>query len=188
MMPEPLFELEGAAVPKSLSDLKNLSLDTVVLEGVMKENNGGVELRDLPSNHSAGDEQLARQHVPHFYRGYPNEEEVERIKETVNKFSEITGPCSMLVGSPQELVAHMLAGYQVSHFHYILGKKANIKGSFPKYCCGTSSLNVMLSLIELGYPNAALAENREFGHCYVILPFVTKLGGAKGLYCDRPDL
>ena len=117
------------------------------------------------------DSEYYRLLVPHFFGGEDSPDE-ESLSQIVSKYPAITSPCSMYLDSIEELSEHMVLGYQVAHFHYILGKGYNLRGSFPSMCCGLSSRNVMMSLIELGYPNAAYAYSQKCDHGYTILPFV----------------
>ncbi len=144
----------------------------------MWSNNGRIDLNNISSRQRI-DEEVCRSYVPHFFGGRhpPNR---YTILNLVNRYPGVSGPCSMNVDSIEELAGHMAAGYQVSHFHYILGKKYDLKGSFPNWCCGTSSRSVVLSLIEFGYPNATYAYSRRFDHGYVLLPFVLEKEGVTG--------
>ncbi len=147
------------------------ALDTLVLEEEMKQYNGGITLSKMGPCSYMGEDIIASV-LPHFSpRADFSDEEISKI---VDKHPNITEPCSMALSSLKELSEHMLVGYQAAHFHYILGKTHNLKRSFPYWCCGVSSVNVMLSLIELGYPNAAYAFAKGYDHGYVILPFTIK--------------
>ncbi len=163
------FELD--ILPETIED--GMSLDTVVLEQEIQDHNGGINIADPHQNYVI-QEKFLRQFVPHFYNEYtdPTGKEILTI---IDRYKDITGPCSILVDSVQDIQDLMTIGYQVAHFHYILGKKHNLKGKFPRGCCGVSSRNVILSLIEMGYPNAAyLYSNNTDDHGYVALPFVFK--------------
>jgi len=149
-------------------------LDTLVLEQEMIGNNGGLDLSKLDPEQIVGDD-LYELFVPHFWNGKGKRGE-EKVIELTNRYPDIKKPCSMSLSSAEELFKHMSIGYQVAHFHYILGKKHNLKGSFPRMCCGLSSRNVMLSLMEFGYPNATYAYSNSGGHGCTILPFVIERG------------
>ncbi len=163
------YELDLGEIPPNLKDL---CLDTCYLENQMREHNGGIALSELSctSGDIEGDEE-SRKYVPHFVEDENlfNEEEIFRI---VSRYKEINGPCSMQIDSVEKLTEHMIVSYQIAYHHYILGKRYNIGGLFPRHCCGISSLNVMLSLMEFGYPNAACASSKKYDHGYTILPFV----------------
>ncbi len=159
-------------------------LDTLVLEEQMEKNNGNVSLREFEEGYypylDKIDDSL-RKFVPYF-KVYKSKE----IKALANKYN-ISSPCSMVVKSEDELLEHMSMGYQVAHFNYILGKKHKLKdGSFPKLCCGISSIHVALSLIELGYPNAVYAYSQRHDHGYVVLPFVFENKTFKGVIVVDP--
>ncbi len=161
-----LAELSNIGNPELKDGYK---LDSLALEKEMVYNNGGIDLSNIDTEH-LGPDRTYKKLVPHFSKhGWYLKEDV---LSTANKYPEIKKPCSMSLESLDELASHMATGYQVSHFHYILGRKHNLKGSFPHFCCGLSSRNVMLSLIELGYPNATYAYSDVNDHGYVLLPFV----------------
>ena len=176
----PFAELKNACIPR-IAD--GVSLDTRVLEEEMRGVNGGIELADLKPNHGRADDDALRQYVPHFGVDIYKKEEISGI---VDKFPAVAGPSSMVVGSADDLSEHMAVAYQLSHFHYILGKKHNLKGSFPKNCCGMSARSLMLSLIELGYPNAAYAYSTRRDHGYTLLPFVLEGEDIKGTIVVDP--
>jgi len=175
----PFFKLNGAHL-NALRDGEGL--DTQVLEREMIQNNGGIDLSaQFTSSIPGMGEETFRFFVPHFKREYDNRNVREReMSKTLRKYSQISGPCSMKVDSTDELLEHMLVGYEVAHFHYILGKKHNMRGMFPRYCCGTSSRSVALSLMDFNYPNAAYAYSHRYDHGYVILPFVMANESIKG--------
>ncbi len=147
-------------------------LQTRLLEIQMIKHNGGIDLaeinKDTPIDlrrhtrfvHYFGDEDLTSSQAEKLTRG-------------------LSGPYSMQVGSLEELARHMDKAYQVSHHHYILGRKNNVKESFtfPDNSCGISARNVTFSLIANGYPNAVYVCSSLRDHAYVTLPFV--LGNGK---------
>jgi len=92
----------------------------------------------------------------------------------------------MSLASIDELTAHMLLAYQVSHFHYILGKREPLKGTFPYQCCGPSARSVMMSLIHFGFPNAAYGYSDNNDHGYTILPFVMESRKIQGVVVVDP--
>ncbi len=146
--------------PTTLSD--GYFLNTLVLEQEMKKRSG----IDITSSQFEVDDAYLMQYVPFF-----EEEDKDRIKKLTDNYKNINSPCSMAISSLEELSEVMTKVHEVSHYHYILGKKHNLKGSFPEYCCSRSSKNVVLSLYEIGFPNAAQVRSRS-DHAYVILPFV----------------
>jgi len=159
-------------------------LDTLVLEQEMVSTNGGIDLSRIDSGKISSDEYY-RLFVPYFFGG-SNSPDNKKILELANKYSAIISPCSMSLDSIEELSEHMSVGYQVAHFHYILGKKHNLRRSFPRMCCGMSSRSVMLSLIKSGYPNAAYAYSNRHDHGYVILPFVFEKENIQGTIVIDP--
>ncbi len=172
----------GSIAPLSLRD--GFRLDTRALELEMMTNNGGVDLSRIDSSGILGDQEY-RKYVPHFFTDDDSVTK-EKVSSIVNKYPNITAPCSMALESIQELEECLGEGYQVAHFHYILGKKHNLKGKFPQMCCGLSSRNLMLSLIELGYPNATYAYSNCYDHGYTVLPFVLKKESISGTVLIDP--
>ncbi len=152
------------------------SLDTQVLEQKLRPVNGGVDLSRFNTRKLRRDEFYLR-FVPHFGADEKTDEEVLDITD---KFPEIDSPCSMEVRDLEELSRHMINAYIISHFNYILGRKVNLKGSFPEFCCGISGISLMLSLIELGYPNATYVYSNKHDHAYTLLPFVFGMNGDEG--------
>lgn len=174
------FKLKN--IPKPMK-VEEFSLDTAVLENEMVQNNGGIELKKLGKDclfYIHGDDDFLKKFVPYFQIF-----DTPKLKEMADKYN-ISKPCSMALDSLEELSEHMATGYQVAHFHYILGKKHHLKSSFPSMCCGISSMNVSMSLMSLGYPNAAYAFSTHYDHAYVILPFVLNDGETKGTIIIDP--
>ncbi len=153
-----------------------ISLNTQVLEEDLKPVNGGVNLSRVKTRRLRRDN-FYLNFVPHFGADEKTEEEILKI---IDKFPEIDSPCSMEVKNLDELSRHMLNAYVISHFHYILGKKENLKGSFPELCCGIWGISVALSLIEFGYPNATYVYSNKHDHAYSLLPFVLGMEGLEG--------
>jgi hypothetical protein len=158
------FELES--MPELL-ELEEQELDTLVLEQEMMHNNGGLWLETLKRDDVLHHADIARKFVPLFSLYEP-----AIVKQLAAKFPTINTPNSMLISSYDELLQHMAIGYQVAHFHYILGKKHY--SGFPDGRCGMSAMNVALSLLNFGYSNVAFVYNNKLDHCYDLLPFVFK--------------
>lgn len=167
-MASPFFTLQSLPVPERI--VNGLSLDTLVLEKEMQQYNGGIDLATLPMSHREGDDQFLKQFVPQFAIGEGSRNE-EKVRTMTKKYLTITAPCSMVISNTEELWEHMLRAYQIAHFHYILGRKYLLKGTFPHNCCGLSSNNVMLSLQQWGYTNTSRAST-AYDHGYDIMPFV----------------
>jgi hypothetical protein len=174
------FQLKGAKIPRILP---NVSLDTLVLEKEMRIHNGGIDLADIDQSNVKHLKQC-QEFVPHIWEVTISKP--EDVLEIVNQYPDIQGPCSMEVSSVDELASHMSTLYQIGHFHYILGKTLNFKKSFPRSCCGLSSRNVMLSLFEFGYANAAQAYSMPWDHTYILLPFVFAAKHIKGTVVMDP--
>lgn len=176
-------------------ELDGFHLDSLVLEEEMKKHNGGIDLATLEPLHQLGDENFQRQYLPHFKEDFKTLRNKEKVLKTVNKFRQIKTPCSMSIRSIDSLLEQMTIAYQIAHFHYILGEKYNLvnpcaknkdKKPFPNYCCLISSNSHMLSSVELGYPNAAIAASETYDHGYVFLPFVMKNNNVKGTIIIDP--
>ena len=107
------------------------------------------------------------------------------ILKIVNKYPSIQTPCSMLVNSTDELEGHMSRIYQMSHFHYILGKKYIGDSDFPNGRCKVATVNLTLSSIKNEYANASYAYSDKWDHGYTIFPFVFK-GAIPGVVIADP--
>ncbi|MBN2095683.1 MAG: hypothetical protein JW727_06540 [Candidatus Aenigmarchaeota archaeon] len=169
-----------AAKIADISD--SAGFNTLALEREMVAYNGGINLSHIKTlwRH---DGKLQLKYVPCFKADELYE---KGLLETAELYPSIDGPCSMIINSKEELEEVMSKCYQVSHHHYILGKRHNLKGLFPKDCCGTSSRSVAFSLMEHGFPNAAFGYSLKAGHGYVLLPFVTKDEGIEGCVITDP--
>ncbi len=145
--------------------------DISALESILLRKPGGMDLSNLDKEHIYS----MRNHYYDLVTHYVNENidrDFDEVKKTTDKFPHILTPNAMIVKSDEELLDHALFAYQVSNFHYILGSYFDMKQSFPNSCCGRSSRNVTLSLMDHGYSNATYAYNDYYDHGYVVLPFV----------------
>ena len=104
----------------------------------------------------------------------------------LKKYKSVPGFCSMRVGSEGELMEHVRAVHELSYNHYVFGKEKDIDGSFPNWCCGDSSRNLLLTLMERGYPNASHFYNARRDHAYNGLPFVFGDSEEKGFIILDP--
>ena len=77
-----------------------------------------------------------------------------------------------VLSSIDDLLDQALKIYQVSYANYVIGKNKDINGTFPDYCCGVSSWNVLFSLFKHEYPMVSIATNLRQDHVYPIIPFV----------------
>ena len=168
-------------------------LDSLVLDKEMIFHNGGIDISNLGVNKIKSiDCTYPKSFFPCF-DNFNDEYKKKEISKIIRKYKKIDEPCSMIINSNEELSEYMSIGYQISHFNYILGKKCvsrqnfpRLKYDFPKFFCGPSSRNLMLSLISFGFPNAAYALSQEHDHAYIILPFVLKKEKAKGAILVDP--
>jgi hypothetical protein len=149
--------------------LSKFSLDTLLMEEEMRTRNGGIELASLKAGHKIVDEEHMLKFVPHFDNHGLDRTDVNEAKTL---YRDIETPCSMLIENREELKRHIMVVYQVMYYHYVLGKKHNIKGSFPHSCCGYSASAITRALLAFGYANAVKAASSKHDHAYDILPFV----------------
>lgn len=111
----------------------------------------------------------------------------QRIKnEILGRYESVPGFCSMKIENEGELEEHVKNIHELSYSHYVFGKEDNIKGSFPDMCCGKSSRNLFLTLMEKGYPNSSFFYNDFHDHAYVGLPFVFGEDREKGFIIVDP--
>jgi hypothetical protein len=176
-------------------DMSPFSLLSFVYEEEIAKRNSGI---DLSSTKSLGT--LKGDNLEHYENLVPNiifysssSRKTGSLESLAQKYEAIEGPCSMLLNNVEELEEHILKIYQVSYAHYILGKKEIPHSSFPKGYCGVSSKNIMLSLMEHGYPNAACAnktmeskKKQIHSHSYTILPFIIKNNNLAGTIIIDP--
>lgn len=156
------------------------SLLPFICEENIARRNGGVSLSSQTSVKRAVKK---HQHLIPFFSANETWDN-NSLDILVKKYEAITTPCSMKINGGKELEAHISTAYQTAYAHYILAK--NHIQRFPDYCCGTSGRNVALSLMDLGYPNAAYAYHNTQDHGYVILPFVVKGSRMKGTIIVDP--
>lgn len=173
-----------------IKELVPFSLFTPFYEEEMSRIFSKVNLSDIESIKRIKDEEIKNYQnlVPHFNL-YGQERDREALEKIVKKYKSVDGPCSMQLNKAEDLAEHMLRVYQVLYAHYVLAIKNNMNNiyfSFPYKCCGKSAINVMFSLIELGYPNAAYVQNFKLDHSYVILPFIIRRTGKKGTIVADP--
>ena len=179
--------LENPLVPLPALGLKegdvyNFSLYTGFYEKALADK-GRIDLSSptLRDDVERADENVYKQLVPSFtstafvpgeHPRFREFREVKTLKRILDMHAGNTEPCSMRLADLREIERHILVVYEVSHAHYVLGKRYNLKNEFPTGCCGVSSRNVAFSLMELGYSNAAIGYRRKKDHSAVLLPFV----------------
>ncbi len=113
------------------------------------------------------------------------ENSLDEINEKIlKKYSGIPGFCSMDIETIDDLFNHIKRIYEISYCHYALAKFNNDR--FPYFCCGYSSRNVFLNLMDIGYPNAAFLYNKMRDHAYVALPFLLRENNNKGFIIIDP--
>ncbi len=120
-----------------------------------------------------------------FNGGYTHSRKKIR-KRILKRYDSLPGFCSMDIGTTDELFEHVKKIYEISYCHYAWAKKTNLEDEFPNYCCGSSSRNVFLTLMDKGYPNASLVYNSYYDHSYVALPFLLREIEDKGFILADP--
>ncbi len=88
--------------------------------------------------------------------------------------------------SVKDITNHIKTIYELSYSHYAWIKKTNLQGTFPDYCCGSSSRNLFLNLMHKGYSNSTLLSDYKYNHTYVALPFVFGKNKRKGFIIIDP--
>jgi len=106
-------------------------------------------------------------------------------QKILQKYKSTPGFCSMTISSGKHLLDHVKNIHELSYNHYVFGKEIDMKDGFPDDCCGVSSNNLLLTLMEKGYPNAAYLSSGH-NHAYVGLPFVLGLNQEKGFILVDP--
>jgi hypothetical protein len=121
-----------------------------------------------------------------FFNKARNYSEDEIEKKILKKYQHIPGFCSMRVSNKEELMKHLIIIHELSYNHYVFGKEENIKGEFPNWCCGYSARNLLLTLMEKGYPNVTYFNNNKYDHSYNGLPFLFGDNEEKGFIIIDP--
>lgn len=114
---------------------------------------------------------------------------IRQIEDRIlKKYEGVPGFCSMNVEDEGQLWEHVRNIHELSYSHYVFGKEKSMRGSFPDSCCTRSSINLFLTLMERGYPNASvfLSGYGRHGHVYVGLPFVFGEKQEKGFVIADP--
>jgi len=144
----------------------------------------GVRLKSMKNGEESGLRENLEENV--FLKGSFTQS-TRQIKDRIlNKYDLVPGFCSMNIGNEEDLSAHIKNIHRASYEHYIFGKESNIGMRFPSLCCGISSRNLFLTLMEKGYPNASLLHNYDQDHVYVGLPFVFGENEEKGFIVVDP--
>ena len=144
----------------------------------------GIRLESLRNGETSGFQGDLENNVSFNGSGNYSTSEIE--KKILKKYESTPGFCSMRVGSEEELMRHVRTIHELSYNHYVFGKEENLKGQFPNWCCGKSSDNLLLTLIEKGYPNASLFNNSYHDHTYNGLPFLFGDNNEKGFIIVDP--
>jgi hypothetical protein len=177
-MKEIMFEKPFLDLPSlDLKETAPFSLYVHFYEEEMSKRNGRLEL-DSINKHTFVNLENYEDIITHYCQ-HGGDRGFEYLDNILEKFEDIETPSSMAVSDLQDLEKHVLTSYQFSYAHYVIAKKKGLKNfisysKFPINCCGMSSRNIMLSLMENGYHNAAYGYNKKNDHGCVLLPFVMK--------------
>ena len=160
-----------------------LEVDVFALEAAMDKYCGRV-LKEILLGERGAHVSIGKNYFNHYSNNYPE----PRIYSKVSKkyFGKNLKPSVMSYASVTELMADVARMYQLSYFHYILGRSNRMKRSFPSYCCGISSRNLILSLWEYGIVASTLVDNPWYDHAYLITPFTINNLGKNGVVLLDP--
>lgn len=174
----------GITVPFDLSvevDLGSRYVDVETLEAQM-DALLGCTLKRMRLGGGKGQVDICQQYVGRYSHDIPYHA-LSQVSEAC--FAENDAPSSMFYEDGDALVKDILTIYQLSYFHYILGKRNKMKGSFPSYCCGQSSKNLITAMWEAGIVAAVIVRSNRYDHTYLAVPFVVK-GGTEGIILVDP--
>jgi hypothetical protein len=144
----------------------------------------GIVLRKLKNGKPMSFRKDLRKNIS-FNEGYGHS--LYKIEDRIlKKYSSVPGFCSMDIDSMEDLSKHIRDIHEISYSHYAWAKEANLEGSFPNSCCGSSSRNICLTLMDKGYPNSSIVSNGEHDHTYVALPFLLREKREKGFVIVDP--
>ena len=142
----------------------------------------GINLSNLENGVKSGFKGDLRTNI--FFKG-DSPRSVRKIdKKILKKFKLTPSFCSMIVKNKGELDEHIKNIHELSYNHYVFGKEN--EEDFPFYCCGWASRNILLTLMEKGYPNATFFYNAKNDHAYVGLPFLFGEDAEKGFIIVDP--
>ena len=124
------------------------------------ENFHGIELKNLKTETKYLDNVVWEDYV-FFSEGFNHS--LDTINERIlDKYKSISGHCSIIIDDSDDLMNHIENIYRVCYFHSVWAKEMKLcDGSFPNNCCGISSRNIFLSLMDLGYPNVSYLYNNQ---------------------------
>lgn len=130
----------------------------------------GIELAKMSLGESISLLSVCQQLV----KKYSNDGHEDRVfTEAIRKyFGDKQNPSAMFYADYYELLKNVFLMYQLSYAHYVLGKHYKMRGNFPRYCCGRSSRNLLLSCWEAGIMSAVQVATWSCDHSYVIVPFL----------------
>jgi hypothetical protein len=126
--------------------------------------------------------------IKDYFGYYSNEgHKLELFAEKAEKFFGIVRkPTAMFYNNAKEMQKCVFLMYQLSYAHYVLGMHYSMKNSFPHYCCGISSGNLLVALWRAGVASAVVANDSRDNHCYVIVPFALNDLKTKGVILIDP--
>lgn len=109
--------------------------------------------------------------------------------EILEKYKSIPGFCSIKIRDEKELHRHIKNIHELSYNHYVWAKENDMRNNqyrFPYNCGGNSSNNLLLSLMERGYPNASILGNDLHDYACIGLPFLFGRKEEKGFIVTDP--
>ena len=160
-----------------------LDVNTEAFELMMNSYMGGT-LSDVHLGDGEKHSEVCRKYVRHYSNYYKDDDFFSKVSSEY--FVDNPIPSAMFYKGTAELMRDVLIMYQLSYFHYLLGKKNEMKDSFPKYCCGISCHNLVVSLWEAGIISATMIYCRSYDHAYLIIPFILNNPVAKGVILLDP--
>lgn len=147
----------------------------------------GVVLSNLKNGRKSGLKGNLEKNI-FFNKGYHYP--IDQINDKIlKKYKSIPGFCSMIIKDIKQLNEHIKNIHELSYCHYVWAKEndmRNDKYKFPSHCCGSSSENLFLSLMERGYPNASILGNDLHEHAYIGLPFLFGRKKKRGFIITDP--
>jgi len=144
----------------------------------------GIKLKAIRNGETSGFQGDLQNNVS--FNGCGNYSVDQIDKKILKKYESFPDFCSMKIKNMDELSEHIKNIHELSYNHYVFGKEENLKGQFPNFCCGYSAGNLLLTLMEKGYPNASFFYNDYQDHAYNGLPFLFGDNKEKGFIIIDP--
>ena len=144
------------------------SVRTSVLEDRL-DNTFGIKLADIENGEKSAIHEMVSENV--FFTGGRRHNR-KMIKERIlDKYKDLTDYVAVRVESMEKLMDQIEDIYGFAYMNYAYMKGVNCKNTFPYNCCGRTSTNIFLTLMENNHPNATVFYD-NIGHVFVELSFV----------------